>query len=61
MLVEPDEVADPVGMRVARDDDIVGNVVFVQGLKCSITIRLVTILAIQSVLKQRLVVEWKDR
>ena len=33
-------------MGIARDDDVVANVVFVQSLKCSVSIRLVAILAI---------------
>ena len=46
MLIEPDEVSCPIRMAIARYDDIVANVVVVQSLKCSVSIRLVTVLAI---------------
>ena len=48
MLVKPDEIADPICMGIARDDNVVANVVFVQSLKCPVSIRLVAILAIRS-------------
>ena len=46
MFIKPDEVSCPIRMAVARYDDIVANVILVQCLECSVSIRLVTVLAI---------------
>ena len=46
VLIEPNEVADPICMGIARDNDVVANVVFVKSLKCSVSVRLIAILAI---------------
>lgn len=46
MLIEPDEIAGPIGMRVARNDNVVANMIVIQSLERSISIRLVTILAV---------------
>lgn len=46
MLVKPNEVAGPICMGIARDDNVVANVVSVQSLERSVSIRLVAILAV---------------
>ena len=46
MFIKPDKVSCPIRMAVARYDDIVANVVVVKSLECSVSIRLVTVLAV---------------
>ena len=41
MVVEPDEVAHPIRMRIARDYDIVAYVVLVEDLECTVAVSLV--------------------
>lgn len=43
MLVQPDEVGDPVGMGVARNHNVVADIVGVEGLESTIAISLVSI------------------
>lgn len=43
VVVQPDEVAHPVGVRVAGDHDVVADVVGVQGLEGSVSIGLVPV------------------
>lgn len=43
VVVEPDEVADPVGVRVARDHDVVADVVRVQRLEGPVAAGLVAV------------------
>ena len=43
MFVEPDEVGDPVGVGVAGEDDVVGDVVGVEGLEGAVTVGLVAV------------------
>lgn len=39
VVVEPDDVADPVGVTVSRKKDVVANVVFVEVLECPVAVR----------------------
>ena len=43
MLVQPDEVGDPVGVRVAGDEDVVADVVVVERLQRAVAVRLVAV------------------
>lgn len=43
VVVKPYEIADPICMRVTTDNNVVVYLMFVQGLKSSITIRLISI------------------
>ena len=43
VLVEPDEVADPVSVGVAGDDDVIVDVVAVEGLERAVSIGLIAI------------------
>lgn len=43
MLVEPHEIRDPVRVRVARDHDVVGDVVVVQGREGPVAVGLVPV------------------
>jgi len=43
VVVEPDQVADPVGVGVAGDDDVVADVVFVECLEGAVAVGLIAI------------------
>ena len=43
LVVEPDKIADPVCVRVAGDDDIIANVVGVEGVECAVAVGLVAV------------------
>ena len=43
VVIEPDEVGDPVGVAVAGDHDVVGDVVGVESLECPVAVCLITI------------------
>ena len=49
MFIKPDEVADPVCMRIAGNYNIVIYFVVIESLKRSVSIRLVPILVISRV------------
>ena len=57
LIVEPDEVADPVGVRVARQHDVVADVVRVQRLEGPVAVSLV---AVPGVVVQRVLVAESD-
>ena len=42
-MIEPDEVRDPICVGVTGDDKVVADVVVVEGLKCTVAVRLVAI------------------
>ena len=46
MVVEPDKVADPVRVGIARDHDVITNIVVVQRLKRPVPVCLGQLLAI---------------
>lgn len=52
VLVEPDQVADPIGVRVAGDDDVVADVVLVECLECPVTVGLVAVPGILDVVSR---------
>lgn len=43
MLVKPNEIRHPTGMRVARDDDRIVNIIFIEGLKCPVPVGLIAV------------------
>lgn len=51
MFAEPDQITDPVGMRIPGNDDVVANLVFVEGLESSVP---VGVIAIPSIVVERI-------
>ena len=51
-MVKPDKVRHPVGVRIARDHNVIGNVVAHESVECSVSVALISVPGI--------VIQWVD-
>lgn len=58
MFIEPDQIADPIGMGISRDNNVVPNIVIVKSLECSVSVRLI---AVPSIIIERIDISIRNR